>query len=460
MVFTDLTFLFGFLPVVWLLYRLVAKTKLVNFYLLIASLLFYGWGGLRSLAILILALMWNYLAAGRIGLEEDPEKRKKVLFLAVGVNLAVLFFYRYLGVWFGGLSGQLANLPKLMPVGLSFYLFSCLSCLFDVASNRCQAPSSLINFGVYAAFFGRVNMGPIGHYARFEEQLTSHPVTRAKSAQGMSLFLQGMLRKVILADNFALLYGTLNGNTTWLGNLLLGFAYFFQLYFDFSGYSRMARGLALLFGFQIDPNFNLPYTATSVQDFWRRRHISLTDWFRDYVYIPLGGNRVSVNRWRINILCVWLLTGLWHGATLPFIVWGLFQGGLILLEREYLNAGLKKLPAIISHLYLILTQLIGWTFFSSPSLTLALTRIGRYFAIGISGFADYAATFELFGNLGLFFLAILLSSGLSVLLAQMFKKQLKGKWQFWNTLGWIGVFIVCVSFLVSATARTFLYAAF
>lgn len=460
MVFTDLTFLFGFLPVVWLLYPFVAKSRLANLYLLIASLIFYSWGGLSNLALLVLILVWNYLAARRIGMEPDSEKRKKILILSVVVDLAVLFFYRYLGVWFGAFSSTLANLPHKMPIGLSFYLFSCLSCLFDVAAGRCQAPSSLVDFGIFAAFFGRVNMGPIGHYARFAEQFTHHPVTRTKSAQGMSLFLQGLFRKVILADNFALLYGALNSNTTWLGNLLLGFAYFFQLYFDFSGYSRMARGVALLFGFQIDPNFNLPYMATSVQDFWRRWHISLTDWFREYVYIPLGGNRVSINRWRINILCVWLLTGLWHGATWPFIVWGLFQGGLILLEKAYLKARLKKLPVVISHIYLILTQLIGWTFFSSPTLVLAVRRIGRYFAIGISGFADAAATFELLGNLGLFLLAILLATGLSVLLAQGIKKQLKSKWQFWNTLGWLGIFVVCIAFLIFATAKTFLYAAF
>lgn len=461
MVFTDLTFLFAFLPIVWLVYRFfIARTPLANLYIFVASMIFYAWGGLRSLAILLLVLLWNYLSAKRIAMEEDLPRRKMILWIALGVDLLVLFFYRYLGVWFGFASNALSRLPSLMPLGLSFYLFSCMSCVIDVYRDGGIAPDSFVNFGVLAAFFGHVNMGPIVHYAKFQKQIKSHPLTRRKTTQGMTLLLQGMFRKVILADNLALVFAALAGNTTWLGNLLYGFSYFFMLYFDFSGYSRMARGIGALFGFEIPKNFDLPYTALSVQDFWRRWHISLTDWFRDYVYIPLGGNRVSHTRWMLNVLCVWLLTGLWHGATLPFLVWGLYQGAMILLERSFLNKILEKLPKFVRHIYLVLAQLIGWTFFCSGDIASGFAVVGRYFGIGATGAADSMALFVFSASMMLLIVCIVLSSGLSVLLGRMVCR-LSGKAaNAVSTIGWVCMFAVCVAMLVSASAQTFLYAAF
>lgn len=461
MVFTDLSFLFGFLPLSVLCYRFFKRSKFANLYILIASLLFYAWGGLRSLAVLVLLLLWNYLWAKMIAAQPDSQKRKSRLILAVSGNLFVLFMYRYFGVWFGRLIPGAADLVMQMPLGLSFYVFSCLSCLFDVYRNAAPAPASFVDFGVYAAFFGRVNMGPVAHYAHFEEQLHSHPLSRKKNFEGMTLFMQGLFRKVILADSFALLYGALAGNPTWLGSLIFGFSYFFRLYYDFSGYSRMARGIGRLFGFTIDPNFSLPYTAVSVQDFWRRWHISLTSWFRDYIYIPLGGNRVSHPKWIANILIVWLLTGLWHGATLPFLVWGLYQGGLILLEHASLGKVLDRLPKAVQHIYLILTQLLGWTIFSSASLMDAIRLIGRYIGIGAAGFADAGAIFYLLNYAVLFLIAILLASGYSIRLAGWIRPKLSAR-NYWilSTAGWICVFLMAVSFLVSATSQTFLYAAF
>lgn len=460
MTFTNLTFLFGFLPIVLLLYPFVRKTRFSNLFILIASLIFYGWGGLRSLLVLLLVLVWNYSSTKAIAQCEDEKKKKNLLFLAIGVNVLVLFFYRYLGVWFGGFSSTQSKLPATMPVGLSFYLFSCLSCLIDVYRNSCPAPASFVDFGVFAAFFGRVNMGPIGHYAKFEEQLHNHKTTRKKTAEGWGLFMQGLFRKVLIADNFALVYNALAGNTSWLGNLLFGFAYFFQLYFDFSGYSRMARGLGSMFGFTIPENFRLPYTAQSVQDFWRRWHISLTDWFRSYIYIPLGGNRVAHSRWILNVLTVWMLTGLWHGATWPFVIWGLYQGGLILAEHAFLNKFMEKMPSVVRHIYLILTQLIGWTMFSSATLSGGLQTIGRYFGIGISQFADSGAWFVLMGSLALLVIAIILSSGLSKWISEKLQSMLGAYYSLLAVLGWVVIFILCVSSLMSATALTFLYAVF
>lgn len=464
MQFTNLLFLFVFLPLAWLGYRFVERSPFKNLYILIVSLLFYAFGSLSNLVLLLIVLIWNFVSAKQIEQAEDPEAKKIQLYIAVGFNLLILFLYKYFAVWMNGLSSWIFQKELIasiaLPVGLSFYIFSCLSYVFDVYYQKAEVQNSFVDFGVFAAFFGRINMGPIAHYAKFQDQLENHPVTPAKMSHGALLFLQGLSYKVILADNLAALFQALSQNTTWLGNLMYGFCYFFQLYFDFAGYSRMARGIGCLFGFEIPKNFNLPYTALSVQDFWRRWHISLTDWFRDYVYIPLGGNRVDQKRWILNVLCVWLLTGVWHGAQMTFIVWGLYQGALILLERFYLNNIMEKLPNPVRHFYLILTQLIGWTLFFSPNMAAAGMTIGRYFGLFATGFANAEALFWLKGAFWLFALSIIFSSSLPEFIAARFMRSLGRNRYLISTLLYIACFIVCIAFLISATSQTFLYAAF
>ncbi|MBD5423851.1 MAG: MBOAT family protein [Allobaculum sp.] len=471
---TDIVFLIGFFPITFGLYQLLlrakVKTKTLNLFLLIVSLFFYAWGSLQSFFILIFVLLWNWVTAKSLAYEEESplapqsKKRKHVLWFGVGVNLFVLFIYKYFVSWIGGLFhlfGVSLALPAFpLPIGLSFYIFSSLSYVFDVYYYKAD-PCSLVDFGLFTAFFSRVNMGPVGHYAQFKDQLDNHPVSQKLKREGAALFLQGLIFKVMLANNFALVFSTMASNTTWLGNLIYGFAYFFELYFDFCGYSRMARGMACFFGFRIGRNFNQPYQATSVQDFWRRWHISLTDWFRDYVYIPLGGNRVSQNRWILNILTVWLLTGIWHGSTWPFVFWGLYQGGLILLERFALNQTLQKLPGFLQHTYVVVAQLIGWTFFSSATLGVALSHLGRYLFIGVSGVFDNAACFTLLSSLGLFAMGIFLCTPLPSKLAQRWSSFLGG-----NSKGLVGAlgyglcFLICLAMLISQTSQTFLYANF
>lgn len=473
MQFTDLIFLIGFLPIVLLLYQLLihsrSSTRSCNLFLLGVSLLFYAFGSLKSLCVLLFILLWNWICVRAMQVYDSPDTseqrsmRKTSLIFCVSINLLVLFLYKYFDTWIGSwlrLGGAGASLPHfVMPIGLSFYIFTSLSYVFDVYYHRAQ-PASLLDFGLFTAFFGRVNMGPVGHYAAFEEQLANHPVTMRSRKEGAALFLQGLMYKVILADNFALVFSALGSNTSWLGNLLLGFSYFFELYFDFCGYSRMARGLGAMFGFQIPKNFNQPYQARSVQEFWRRWHISLTDWFRDYVYIPLGGNRVDSKRWILNILCVWILTGIWHGSTLPFVVWGLYQGGLILLEKFQLNRLLEKAPAWIQHVWLILTQLIGWTFFAAPSLVGGLSRVGRYFGLGIAGFADSQALFSLYGSLALFALGIFFCTNWPQRLADRLKEVHGLNKGVLGALGYGLGFVICLALLISQTSQTFLYANF
>lgn len=465
MSFTDLTFLFGFFPVSWLLYQFIQKSrKGANLFLFVISMLFYAWGSLRQLAVLLLLCLFNYFACRAIDGTEQQAGRKGLLTASAGVNLLVLFFYRYLGTWFGFLDGiihvRLSALPSLMPVGLSFYVFASLSALFDVYRKKAPACRSFISYALFTAFFARVNMGPIANYEQTLPQLDHHPCSAKKSAKGMSLFVQGLFAKVVIADNLGLLYQSLAGDTSWLGTLLFGFAYFFELYFDFMGYSRMARGIGSMFGFTIPENFNLPYTAQSVQDFWRRWHISLTSWFREYVYIPLGGNRVTHQRWMLNVAVVWLLTGLWHGATWPFLVWGLYQGALILAEHQGLNRMLEKCPALIRHLYVIIAQLIGWTFFSSAGLGTALLQIARYFGLGVSTFASGQAMFSAGSAFVLLVLAVWISSGLSRTAARMLSSHTGSSWWLLQVAGYTVMFAICIVFLVAATSQTFLYAVF
>lgn len=448
MSFTDLTFLFGFFPVVWLLYQPLCKKfgQFANLYIFAASMIFYAWGSIRQLIVLLLLCGFNFFACLQMEKETDPDKRKWQLIAAVAINLLTLFYYRYLGVWFGFLDDmigmRLSALPALMPVGLSFYIFSSLSALQDVYHKKAPACHDFIDFGIYTAFFGRVNMGPIANYAQMEPQLHSHPVTAKKNARGMALFIQGLFAKAVIADNLALLYSSMAGDTSWLGTLLFGFAYFFELYFDFMGYSRMARGLGSLFGFTIPENFNLPYTALSVQDFWRRWHISLTSWFREYVYIPLGGNRVSETRWMLNIAAVWLLTGLWHGAIWTFLIWGIYQGVLIVLEKKWLNQWLEVCPDAVRHIYLVITQLIGWTFFSSAAIGPAFAQIGRYFGIGSSAFASQASLFSLCQSLLLLAASIWLASGFSKKAAAWIAVKTRNSWWIWQIAGYTAAFVL------------------
>lgn len=471
MQFTDFSFLFGFFPVVYLIYRYgitrLHSVKAENIYLLIVSLFFYAWGSITSLIILLIALLFNWISAYQLyHLNEKsakPALKKQALFSTIGVNLLILFMYKYMYPWIGGffsLFGASHLIPNMaMPIGLSFYLFSCMSYVFDVYRGK-ALPCSFVDFGVFAAFFGRVNMGPIGHYARFEAQLKNHPLKTHLQYEGAALFLQGFTYKILLADSFMQAFTAMAGNTTWLGSLLHGFAYFFELYFDFAGYSRMARGLGGLFGFDIEPNFNNPYGALSVQDFWRRWHISLTDWFREYVYIPLGGNRVDQKRWILNILAVWMLTGIWHGAQATFIFWGLLQAGLILLERFALNRFLEKTPKIIRHVYLVIMALISWTFFSSSSLGEAFGWIGRYFMIGTSAVADPAALFygKSFGFI--YLLGILCCTPVFKWLAGKLFRNQRAVRPLFGAIGYGLMFIVCLAMLISSTSQTFMYAVF
>lgn len=459
MVFTDLIFLFCFLPISVLLTKQIRNIKLQNILLVVFSLLFYAWSNPIYVVLLILSILWNYFTAFELEAQDDEKTKKILLIVSVVVNLFILGFYKYTGFLMDILHIQ-SNLKIALPVGLSFFTFSELSYIFDVYNGKSKPQKNIILFTLYVSFFGKISMGPIVSYHEMEDQLTNRSLSKSQYASGMVLFSKGLIKKVLLADQLSYIYSILQNNTSTLGVWLLAISYMLQIYFDFSGYSDMAIGLSRFFGFDFKPNFDHPYTATSVQDFWRKWHISLSQWFRDYLYIPLGGNRVDKNTYIRNIFIVWFCTGLWHGANWTFILWGLYYGCLLLLEKFFLREKLEKLPKPISHIYTLLVVLIGWVFFMSPNITTAFTTLGKMISIGTTTFANNQAKFMLKSYFILFVLAILLSTKVYDRIQIFVYNQYKMKAVYTTWTIYIILIIVCIAFIVGGTYHSFLYFAF
>lgn len=459
MVFTDLIFLFCFLPISVLLTKQIRNIKLQNTLLVVFSLLFYAWSNPIYVVLLILSILWNYFTAFELEAQDDGKTKKILLVVSVVVNLFILGFYKYTGFLMDILHIQ-SNLKIALPVGLSFFTFSELSYIFDVYNGKSKPQKNIILFTLYVSFFGKISMGPIVSYHEMEDQLTNRTLSKAQYASGMVLFSKGLIKKVLLADQLSYVYSILQNNTSTLGVWLLAISYMLQIYFDFSGYSDMAIGLSRFFGFDFKPNFDHPYTATSVQDFWRKWHISLSQWFRDYLYIPLGGNRVDKNTYIRNIFIVWFCTGLWHGANWTFILWGLYYGSLLLLEKFFLREKLEKLPKPISHIYTLLVVLIGWVFFMSPNITTAFSTLGKMIGIGATTFANNQAKFMLKSYFILFVLAILLSTKVYDRIQIFVYNQYKMKAVYTTWTIYIILLIVCIAFIVGGTYHSFLYFAF
>lgn len=459
MVFTDLLFLFCFLPISVLLYKVAKSIKIQNILLVVLSLLFYAWGNPVHVILLILSILWNYFTALELNEQEDEKARKIILIVAIVVDLLLLGVYKYTGFVMNILHIQ-SSIQIALPVGLSFFTFSELSYLFDVYNNKSEPQRNLISYSLYVSFFGKISMGPIVSYHDMEAQLNDRTVSKAQFASGVVLFSKGLIKKVLFADQLSYVYSVLQNNQSVMGVWLLAICYMLQIYFDFSGYSDMAIGLSRFFGFDFAPNFEHPYTAISVQDFWRKWHISLSRWFRDYLYIPLGGNRVDQNTNIRNIFIVWFSTGLWHGANWTFIVWGIYYGGFLLLEKFFLKEKLEKLPTFISHIYTLFVVLIGWVFFMSPSLGSAFSVIGKMFGIGASAFVDNQAAFMFKSYLILFILAIIFSTKVYDNLQIFFYNQYKMKTVYTTWAVYIIMLIICIAFIVGGTYHSFLYFAF
>ncbi|WP_419049258.1 MBOAT family O-acyltransferase [Hominenteromicrobium sp.] len=374
MLFSSSVFLFAFLPAVLLVYYLPLRRWRLgqNLFLLLASLFFYGWGAGRALLLMVVSILMNHLLglwAGRA--RERSRSVRPAVTLAVICNLSLLFVFKYLGFTVSVLQNLGIPLPAVsitLPIGISFFTFQAMSYVLDVARGRGQAQKSLLNVGLYISFFPQLIAGPIIKYKDLGDQIDHRTHSPEQFASGVQIFVVGLAKKVLLANNIGKLWDTIlalpAGELTTAGAWLGVAAFAFQLYFDFSGYSDMAVGLGRMLGFEFMRNFNYPYIAKSVTEFWRRWHISLGTWFREYLYIPLGGNRVSKPRLFFNLLVVWAATGIWHGASWNFLIWGLYFAVLLILEKAFLGKLLQKLPAALQHLYTLFLVLVSWAIFA------------------------------------------------------------------------------------------------
>jgi alginate O-acetyltransferase complex protein AlgI len=385
MVFSSTVFIFCFLPVV-LLVSFALNRKAQNIWLLIASLLFYAWGGVSYSIILIGSLIINYVFG--LLLDKYPNKQKRVLGIGVGLNLAILAVFKYADFFVENINSAIGTeipLPNIkLPIGISFFTFQAISYLVDVYRKETKVQKSIVDLSLYISLFPQLIAGPIVRYHDIALQLKNRIRSLDKFVSGIERFITGLSKKVLLANTFALVaddvFAGSDASITPTMALVGALAYSLQIYFDFAGYSDMAIGLGRMFGFEFKENFNFPYLAKSIQEFWRRWHISLSTWFRDYLYIPLGGNRASKRRVYVNLFIVFLCTGFWHGASWNFIIWGLFHGLFLVIERVGFNKVLAKLPSALSRVYTLLIVIVGWIFFRAENLDIALGMTGKFLA--------------------------------------------------------------------------------
>ena len=458
MLFSSIPFLYYFLPVVLLAY-FVVPWKLKNTVLLLSSLVFYGWGEPKLLALMIftIGLFWFCgLAIGRAG-----EERQKKFWLTVSVviSVALLGLFKYADFFIGSFNSLTGlGLPMLrlaLPVGISFYTFQSLSYTIDVYRGEVPAQKDIISFGAYVSMFPQLIAGPIVRYSDIARQLTDRTHSREEFFLGLRRFLVGLGKKVILADNFALLMKLFreSGEKSVLFYWLYAVAFLFNIYFDFSGYSDMAIGLGRIFGFHFPENFNYPYLSKSITEFWRRWHMTLGSWFRDYVYIPMGGNRVSKSRWVFNILTVWMLTGLWHGAAWNFVVWGLFFG-ICLMTEKWVPA-LQNLPGVLRHGYVLLAVILSFVLFNADSLTMAGQDIGGLFGFGGVPLVSETAVYYLKSYAVLFAAGILGAAPVVRTLAQKVEGTRIGT--ILEPILLAVLLLVCTAYLVDGSFSPFLY---
>lgn len=465
MVFSSMIFLCVFLPVVWIVYFGLPK-QLRNLWLLLASLFFYAWGEPRYILIMLFSTVFDYLN-GRM-IEYATKKGwhdtlgRGVLVLSVVGNLGILCFFKYTDFALetvNRLAGtQLGLLQLALPIGISFYTFQTMSYTIDVYRGETVAQHNIISFGMYVCLFPQLIAGPIVRYKDVQNEVDARQTTIAGAVHGLQRFLLGLAKKVLLANQIGVLWDYIKGlggadmstALAWLGAI----AFTFQIYFDFSGYSDMAIGLGELFGFHFPENFDHPYESKSITEFWRRWHMTLGTWFREYLYIPLGGNRKGPVRQILNLFIVWFLTGLWHGAGWNFILWGLYYFALLVLEKFVLRRVLVRLPEALQHVYTLFFVMVGWVIFACDDLGLLGTYLKAMFGIGVPA-----------GNaLGLYewdvhapFLIILLIAATTIparIAKQLTREDQRSPFLMVYTLLLLGL---SMAFLVSGSYNPFLY---
>ncbi len=458
MLFSSIPFLYWFLPLVLIVYFLVPKA-LKNAVLLAASLVFYGWGEPKYLFLMLATIVLFYLCGLAIGGAKRTPWKKVWLTVSVCISLALLGIFKYADLFvssFNAVTGLSIPLLRLaLPIGISFYTFQCLSYAIDVYRGTVPPQKDPISFGAYVALFPQLIAGPIVRYTDVARGLEHRTHSMEDVALGLRRFIVGLSKKIILADNFALLIKLFRESTepSVLFYWMYAVAFMLNIYFDFSGYSDMAIGLGRVFGFRFIENFDYPYLSKSITEFWRRWHMSLGSWFRDYVYIPMGGNRVKKARWIFNILTVWMLTGLWHGAAWNFVVWGLMFAVLLLLEKWM--PGLKKLPGALSHVYVLLAVCISFVLFNAESFAQAGSDLVCMFGFGGLTAVSAETLYYLRSYALLFLLGFV---GATPLVRNAANKIGQKPWI--AVLEWIAMgllLLVCTGYLVDGSFSPFLY---
>ena len=470
MVFSSLLFLFRFLPAVLLCYYLVPRS-LRNLILFLFSLVFYAWGEPVYIVLMIVSILVSYTG----GIMVDRMKRlgkmrlaKASLIVSSVVSLSLLGFFKYADFVIStvnSVSGAgMELLHMALPIGISFYTFQTMSYTIDVYRGEAAVQRNLISFGAYVVMFPQLIAGPIVQYKTIDEQLRSRKETAEEFALGVHRFMTGLAKKVLLANNAGVLWDTIQSMTAaeipvltaWMGLV----AYTFQLYFDFSAYSDMAIGLGHMFGFRFLENFNYPYISKSITEFWRRWHISLGTWFRDYVYIPLGGNRVKLWKHVRNILIVWLLTGIWHGASWNFVIWGIYYGILLLAEKFLFGRYLKKLPSVFQHIYCMFFVMIGWNLFVFDDMGMGLSFLKALFGIYGQGLWNTETVYLLYNNV---ILLVMLAVGSTTLPKRIGERICLGLKEHdvimtvVRSVFYAAVFLLSIAWLVDASFNPFLY---
>lgn len=460
MLFSSLTFLFLFLPSVIICYYISPK-KIRNYILLIFSLFFYFYGGPKFLMVMLISIFVNYIFGLLIYKSFKYQNLCKILVAcSVILNLAMLVYYKYAGFFIANLNSFLGLNIKInkiiMPIGISFFTFQAMSYVIDVYRKNADVQHNIFNLALYIMLFPQLIAGPIVRYETVAEEITSRKETLDDFVNGIERFILGLGKKILLANTFGYIADIIFTSdpkiisvlVSWIGAI----SYSVQIYFDFSGYSDMAIGLGQMFGFHFLENFNYPYISKSITEFWRRWHISLSTWFRDYVYIPLKGNRCSVAKHLRNLFIVWFLTGLWHGASWNFIVWGLYFGVILALEKYILSNLLKKLPTFIQHIYALILIIVGWVFFRSVNLSLAIDYLKTMFFLNNTPIIDNQGLF-LIKEYKLEFIIMIFAS---IPLRQLIKPKLRINIILNHTFLTF-VFLLSILSLVNSSFNPFIY---
>ncbi len=467
MVFSSLIFLFAYLAVTLVLYYAV-PFKARNAVLFVVSLIFYGWGEPKYIVVMLFSILVAYIFGFFVGKyrESAPKKARAYLIVSILLNLSALLFFKYANFFIEnlalipGLSGLKPIEGLKLPVGISFYTFQIMSYTIDVYRGDARVQRRIVPFGAYVTLFPQLIAGPIVRYSDVDEQLTNRKETVDKFASGVQRFCAGLAKKVLLADTVYVLLGYYHDafafEQTVLGAWLIVILYTFQIYFDFSGYSDMAIGLGRMLGFEFLENFNYPYISKSITEFWRRWHISLSTWFREYVYIPLGGNRRGKLRQYRNIAVVWLLTGFWHGASWNFLLWGAYFCVLLIVEKLFLYKWLQKAPAVLAHLYTMFFVCISWLIFYFTDLGEGLTCLKAMFGVGVSSFATPTVVYDLLRYLPLLLICVLAATPLPKRLFDALKNRFVTM-RYAQVLLIAGAFLVITAYLVDSTFSPFLY---